>query len=108
MLTQVYDTLKKDSRNGDFVALVESDKKALKVKISDEDITSVSQYSWKKCLMGEKYAAFVYLMQENSSKEKTKHIQFDHLQMSQCLFDNESRELTLTTFKIRFQAVNIK
>ena len=47
MLRQVYDTLKKDSRNGDFVALVESDEKALKVEIADEGITSISKYSWK-------------------------------------------------------------
>ena len=31
MLRQVYDTLKKDSRNGDFVALVESEKRHYKL-----------------------------------------------------------------------------
>ena len=109
MPRQVYDTLKKDSRNEDFVALVESDKKALQIEITDEDITSVSKYSWKKYLKEKtKDAAFVYLMQENSSKEKTKHIQFDHLQMSQYLWDNESRELSQTIFKIRSQTLDIK
>ena len=109
MLRQVYDTLKKDSRNGYFVAPVESDKKALKIDITDEDITNVSKCSWKKYLSGKtKDEAFVYLMQENSSKEKTKHIQFEHLQMSQYLWDNESRDLSQTIFKIRSQTLDIK
>lgn len=52
MLRQVYDNLNKDSRNGEFVALVKSDKKALIIEITDEYITSVSKYSWKKYLRG--------------------------------------------------------
>ena len=43
MLRQVYDNLNKDSRNGEFVALVKSDKKALIIEITDEYITSVSK-----------------------------------------------------------------
>ena len=73
MLRQVYYTLKEDSRNEDFVALIECDKKTLNIEITDEDITNVSKHSWKKFLSEKKTkeAAFVYLMQENSSKEKT-------------------------------------
>ena len=109
MLRQVYDTLKEESRHGDFVSLTQSDKNALNIDILEEDIQLVSKWSWKKYLTEKvREAAFLYLTQENSSKEKTKNITFENLNMSKYLWENENRGLSQTIFSIRSQTLDIK
>ena len=109
MLRQVYDTLKEESRHGDFVSLTQSDKNALNIDISEEDIQLVSKWSWKKYLTEKvREAAFLYLTQENSSKEKTKNITFENLNMSKYLWENENRGLSQMIFSIRSQTLYIK
>ena len=109
MLRQVYDTLKEESRHGDFVYLIHSDKKKLNIDIPEEEIQLVSKWSWKKYLTEKtKEAAFLYLLEENSSKEKTKHIIFETLKMNEYLLNNESRGLSRIIFSVRSQTLDIK
>ena len=50
MLRQVYDTLKDESRHGYFVTLIHSDKNALNIDISEEEIQLVPTRIWKMYL----------------------------------------------------------
>ena len=44
MIRKVYDTMKEDSRKGDFVNLTENDKQELEIDFSDEEIKSMSKW----------------------------------------------------------------
>ena len=53
-------------------------------------------------------AAFSYLSQENSPKEKTKQITFDNLNMTKCLWENENRGSSQIIFNIRSETRDFK
>ena len=90
MIRQVYDTLKGDTRKGDFISLTNSDRNELNIDISDEDISLISKWSWKKYVKEKvQIAALTFLVSENESKEKTKYIKFQKLKISDYLLDNE-------------------
>ena len=89
LLGRVFEALKKNSRQGDFVHLTNKDKKDLDITMMDEEIKSMSKWRWKVLLKGKtKSAAFSYLCEENSRKEKTKDITFDKLEISPYLQEN--------------------
>ena len=48
MIRQVYETLKTDSRKGDFVHLIKQDMEELEIVVTDEEIQSVKKVQWKK------------------------------------------------------------
>jgi hypothetical protein len=90
LISQVFTALKEDSRKGDFVQLTNTDRKDLEIELNDMEIKSMSKWSWKKLLKEKtKVMAFVELEQENSEKEKTRDIEFDSLEMSSYLKENE-------------------
>ena len=73
MIRQVYETLKEDYRKGDFILLTNSDRNELNIDISDEYISLLSKYSWKKYVKEKvKIAALTYLVTENESKDLKK------------------------------------
>ena len=91
MIRKVYDTLKGDSRKGDFFSLIRSDKNQLNIDFSEEDISIISKRSEKKYLKEKvQNAALQYLVSENESKEKTKLIKFKKLKISDYLLHNEN------------------
>ena len=47
MLRQVYETLKKDSRKGDFVDLIRKDMEELDITCTDKEIEATKKYQWK-------------------------------------------------------------
>ena len=49
-----------------------------------------------------------YLVKENSEKNKTKHIQFEKLEMSEYLVKNESTSLSTIIFSVRAGTFDIK
>ena len=78
MIRQVFEALKVDSRKGDFVALVKEDMKTLNIDLSEEDITLITKLQWKKYVHERvKTGALKWLVEENMSKSKTKHIIFN-------------------------------
>ena len=48
MVRQVYETLKTDSRKGDFVYLIKQDMKDLDIDLTEEDIEMCTKIQWKK------------------------------------------------------------
>ena len=83
MIKKVYDELKKDSRKGDFIDLVIQDMEDIGIDLSEEEIESLSKLEWKKCVKDKvNSAAFEFLTNINSTKTKTKHIQFHGLKFS--------------------------
>ena len=48
MIRKVYDTMKEDSRKGDFVNLTETDKQELEMDFLDEEIEIMSKWRVKK------------------------------------------------------------
>ena len=69
----------------------------------------MSKWRWKVLLKGKtKSAAFSYLCEENSRKEKTKDITFDKLEISPYLQENERKSLSIIIFSIRSETLQIK
>ena len=109
MIRQVYDVLKQESRKGDFNNLVQKDLNEINLKMSDEEIQTLSNGKWKAMVKQKvKQAAFQHLLSENLSKEKTKHIVFDHFEMRKYLFINRSPSLSKVLFAVRSGTVEIK
>ena len=109
MIRQVYDVLKQESRKGDFVNLVQKDLNEINLKMSDEEIQTLSNGKWKAMVKQKvKQAAFQHLFSESSSKEKTKHIVFDHFEMRKYLFINRSPSLSKVIFAVRSGTLEIK
>ena len=101
--------MKGDSRNGDLVSFKNMDKNKLQIDILNQDITSVSKWTWMKFVKEKtKEEALRYLVEENSKEEKTKHIVFEDFKMSDYLWENKRRHLSLIMFSVRSQTLNIK
>ena len=80
----MFETQKRDSRNGDFVDLVSKDIKELNIDLSEVEIKSMNKIMWKIFVDRKiKEAALNYLNDENSEMKKTKHINFEQLKMCQ-------------------------
>ena len=109
MIRKVFETLKEDSKNGDFICLTNSDRRRLAIDLSDEEVQTVSKVGWKKYLDKKtKDAAFIYLSDENLKKENTRNIVFQSLDMSTYLKTNKRKSLTQIIFSIRSKTLNIK
>ena len=77
--------------------------------MSEEAIQNCSKGQWKSIVKKQvKTAAFSYLKNENSEKDKTKNIEFDSLRMSGYLFHNLSTPLSKVIFSVRSGTLNIK
>ena len=109
LIRQVFDVLNEDSRKGDFVYLTNHDKIELEIDLSNEEISSISKWSWKKYLR-EKVtkAAFKFLIEDNDRKEKTRDIKFYQLQMNEYLFQNENTNISQVIFSIRSKTLDLK
>ena len=108
MISQVYHQQKKDSKKGDFVNMVTKDIPEVEIKMTDDEIKQMSKGTWKRlCKMKTKNKAFVELVKENSQKEKTKHIKFDCLEMSEYLKENKKTQLSKIIFSLRSGTLDI-
>ena len=109
MIRQVYETLKTESRNGDFVYLVNRDIEELKLELSETDIKNTTKQEWKK-FVNEKVseACLRDLTLENNNKTKTKHIVFENLKMREYLKQNVNISLSKTIFSTRSGTLDIK
>ena len=109
LIRQVFDVLSEESRKGDFVYLTNCDREELEIDLSNEEIASISKWSWKKYLKEKtSKAAFKFLVEDNNTKEKTKEIQFYELKMSGYLFRNEKTKLSKIIFSIRSKTFDLK
>ena len=109
MIKQVFMLQKHDSRKGDFKDLTDKDRDTLDIQWEDDDIAAASKHAWKKLLKDVvKNAAFKELMLENSTKSKTKEVQFDELRMSDYLEQNRRTSLSKLIFSIRSKTIDIK
>ena len=70
MIRQVYEALKTESRNGDFVNLVKKDMDELDIQLSEEDIQNTTKLVWKN-FVNEKVVeeCLRFLTEENSEKK---------------------------------------
>ena len=85
-IIKCYDTIKEDSRKGDFVNPTENDKQEPEIDFSDEEIKRMSKWRLKKEVkLKIKFAAFSNLVHENNKRDKTKHIQFEDLKIREYL-----------------------
>ena len=109
MLGQVYKQLKIDSRKGDFVSLIKQDMKEMEIHMEDCEVNEMSINKWKKLVKDKtKSIALKYLVTENSKKEKTKHIQFTTLKLSDYLKLNKNKELSEIIFGLRSGTLDLK
>ena len=105
----MFDALKEESKNGDFVYLTNCDRKELEMNHTDEEIENMSKGFWKKIVKETtKFFAFAELVEENSETEKTRDIHFNSLEISSYLAENERTSLSKIIFQIRSQTMDIK
>ena len=75
MIRKVFETLREDSRNGDFIYLTNLDRKELKIQLTNVEIQSLSKLQWKKVVREKtEIAALKYLTEENNKKDNTRDI----------------------------------
>ena len=91
MIRQVFNAFNEEIRKGDFVHQVEKDCIELKIIIT-YDKTHYENYV--------KEAAFSYLVKENETKDKTKPIKVNQLEMSNYLRNNKSLVLSKILFVV--------
>ena len=108
-LRQVYDTMKFDSRKGDFCQLVNQDMEDLDMIMTEEEIRSFTKGKWKMTI-SKKLKEFVFakLVDENSKQENTKHILFEELKLSKYLHDNRNQSLSKIIFSVRSKTLDLK
>ena len=109
MISQVYHEQKKESRKGDFSNMVSKDMNEVDITMTDFEIRNMSKQKWKRlCKNKTKNKAFLDLIKENSQKEKTKDIQFECLEMSQYLKENEKTSLSNIIFFVKIRNFGYK
>ena len=109
MIRRVYEEQKKDNKKGDFIDLIKCDMKQIKLDLEEEEIKSMSKAKWKTTV-NEKVeaAAFEYLTNENSKKQKTKHIKFEKIEMNDYLVKNRNTNISKTIYSIRAGVFDLK
>ena len=109
IVRQVYDTLKVDSRKGDFFNLVQKDLKECNIKMTEEEIRAYSKRTWKIFITQTvKEKAFSDLTEENLNLEHTKNIVFEELKLSNYLKDNRKSLLSKIIFSVRSGTIDLK
>jgi hypothetical protein len=109
MLSKVYHEQKTESRKGDFFNMVSKDMLEVNIIMTDIEIRNISKGNWKRlCKERTKNKAFLDLIKENSDKEKTKHINFESLEMSEYLKENKKNSLSKIIFLLRSGTLDIK
>ena len=109
MLSKVYHEQKTESRKGDFFNMVSKDMLEVNIIMTDIEIRNISKGNWKRlCKERTKNKAFLDLIKENSDKEKTKHIMFESLEMSEYLKENKKTSLSKIIFLLRSGTLDIK
>ena len=109
MIRQVYETLKLDSRKGDFVYLIKQDMEDLDLDLTEEEIQICTKIQWNKFIHERvKYFALFSLTEENKHKSKTKHIKFETLTMRKYLEKNQNTSLSKIIFSVRSGTMDIK
>ena len=77
-------------------------KKEVEIQITDEEIQYMSKWSFRKYLKEKtNCAAFSFLVKENNKREKTRHVKFLDLKMSEYLKENRRTSLFTFIFSIR-------
>ena len=109
MIRRVYEEQKNESRKGDFSYLTKSDFDELKMKITEDDIRKHTKASWNKLINQEmENVALSHLIEENKTKTKTKHIQYEKLEMQRYLSENQNTKIAKVIFTIRAGTFDIK
>ena len=77
--------------------------------MTNDEIEAMSKWQWKKLVKQKTLlAAFIFLNEDNKTKEKTKHIHFEKLEIGSYLKENERRGLSKIIFSIRSKTLDIK
>ena len=109
MIRQVFVTQRGDSKKGDFKDLTDKDRISLDIEYTDNDIEGITKQSWTKYVKNKiEVAAFNELSNENSTKEKTKSIQFEDMKISKYLELNMRTSLSRLIFSVRSKTIDIK
>ena len=108
-MRQVYETMKSESRKGDFYQLVKKDMEELNINMPETEILSHTKRKWKLLISKrDKEYVFAKLVTENSKLENTKHIVFEDLKLSNYLQDNRNTTLSRIIFSVRSKTLDLK
>ena len=109
MIRRVYEALKMDFKNGDFVLLVSQYFTDLEINVSEEEIQKMSKYDWNKYVHDKvRLKAFRSLTKENLTKTKTKQIDFDSYEMRNYLSHNVNTSLFKKIFIVWAGTLDLK
>ena len=74
----------------------------LEINLTDDEIAETPKKVWKKIVKEQTiHVAFTNLVEENRTKEKTKHIVFEELKMSTYLSENKNTSISKIIFSVR-------
>ena len=100
MVKRVYEAQKEDPSPGDFIELVRQDCEAIKLGLSDQEISSVTKHKFKNIVKSKiSDAAFEYLQTMQKEHSKMRNIKYNKFELTSYLnsplFNNENRILLL-------------
>ena len=88
-----------------FDQLLQKDLQDLDIEMSENDIMNYKKCQWKLFVKDQvKNAAFMFLVNGNSLRKKTKDIIFSELKMSDYLFQNRKEKLSGIFFSVRVKS----
>ena len=110
MLVKVYNVQKVSHVQGDWIRLLEQDKKMFKINLSDEEVSGMSRYKIKNVVKKRgQELTLNYIEGLKKKHSKTEHFETSTLKTAQYLTDNSftksQRELL---FKLRSKTVQVK
>ena len=110
MIYKVLEATQENPLKNDFVTTCERYLEHLKIDLTFEEISQMSQYNFKKLVKEKtKEAGFKYLIEEKNRQSKVCDIQYKCLEIQEYLMEeNKNTEISQIIFKLRGKTLDIK
>ena len=98
MIRYLFEEQKKETRKGDFINLINIDLKQLELNIRYQEIEKYSKSVWNNMINhSTERVALRNLIIENKTKSKTKHINYEQLEMIDYLLEKQTGQAPMIT-----------
>ena len=110
LIYRVYQSQKISSNRGDWVRMIESDKKELNIHMTDEEIKGVSKQMFKTIVKEKVKARFIqHINSLKAQHSKSKYLECSELKMAEYIEDNRLNDTEKKLlFKLRSKTLDVK
>ena len=109
MIRNVFEEQKKETRKGDFINLIKIDLKELELNIQYKEIEKYSKTVLNNMInQSTEKVALKNLIIESKTKSKTKHINYEQLEMSDYCLANKNTKVSKIIYSIRAGTLDLK